>query len=92
MTSDKSLNIRGPTNKAGVIVEGVKVRALLDHRAQVSLVSKELLPKIRERNKWTLEECHDRNCKLERQLTGAGGKKWQNLVNSVIMVWKVNHQ
>ena len=44
--SDKSLAIRGPTYKAEVIVDGVKVRALLDHGAQVSLVHKELLPKI----------------------------------------------
>ena len=66
MTSNKSLNIRGPTYKAGVIVEGVKVRALLDHGAQVSLVHKELLPKIKERNGWTLEECHDRNCQVGR--------------------------
>ena len=72
MTSDKSLKIRGPTYKAGVIVEVFKVRVLLDHGTQVSLVSKELLPKIRERNGWTLEECHDRKCKLEGQSTGAG--------------------
>ena len=72
ITSDKSLNTRGPTYKAGVIVEVVKVRALLDHGAQVSLVRKELLPKIKEKNGWTLEECHDRNCKLEGQPTGAG--------------------
>ena len=39
----------------------------------MSLVCKELLPKIRERNGWTLEECHNRNCKLGGQLTGAGG-------------------
>ena len=73
MTADESSTIRGSTYKAGVIVEGVKVRALLDHGAQVSLVRKELLPVIRERNGWTLEECHDRNCKLEGQPTGAGG-------------------
>ena len=52
ITADKSSTIRGPTYKAGVIVEGVKVRALLDHGAQVSLVRKELLPMIRERLKW----------------------------------------
>ena len=56
-------------------MDGVRVRALLDHGAQVSLVRKELLPKIREKNKWTLDQCHDRNCKLEGQPTGAGGHR-----------------
>ena len=56
-------------------MDGVRVRALLDHGAQVSLVRKELLPKIREKNGWTLDQCHDRNCKLEGQPTGAGGHK-----------------
>ena len=65
--------IRGPTYKADVIVDGVRVRASLDHGARVSLVCKELLPKIRERNRWTLEQCHDKNCELEGQPTGAGG-------------------
>ena len=68
--SHKSLVIRGQTYRAEVIVEGVRVRALLDHYAQVSLVHKELLSKIRERNGWTLEEYHNRNCKLEGQPTG----------------------
>jgi len=47
---------------------------LLDHGAQVSLVRGELLPKIQERNHCTFEECHARNCELERQPTGAGGQ------------------
>ena len=37
MLYDKPLAIRGPTYKAEVIVDGVRVRALLDHGAQVSL-------------------------------------------------------
>ena len=56
-------------------MDGVRIRALLDHGAQVSLVCKELLPKIQEKNGWTLDQCHDRNCKLEGQTTGAGGYK-----------------
>ena len=75
MSSDKPLAIKGPTYKAEVNVDGVRVRVLLDHGAQVSLVRKELLPKIREKNGWTLDQCHDRNCKLEGQPTGAGGHK-----------------
>ena len=75
MSSDKPLAIKGPTYKAEVNVDGVSVRALLDHGAQVSLVRKELLPKIWEKNGWTLDQCHDRNCKLEGQPTGAGGHK-----------------
>lgn len=69
MSSDKSLAIKGPTYKAEVNVDGVRVRVLLDHgAAQVSLVCKELLLKIREKNKWTLDQCHDRNCKVEETL------------------------
>ena len=56
--------------KAEVIVEGVRGKALLDYDTQVSLVRKELLSKIRERNGWILEEYHNRNCKLEGQPTG----------------------
>lgn len=43
---DRPLAARGPIHKAEVIVDGVRVQALLDHGAQVSLVRKELLPKI----------------------------------------------
>ena len=75
MPTDRLLAIKGPTYKAEISVDGVRVRALLDHGAQVSLVHKELLPKIREKNGWTLDQCHDRNCKLEGQPTGAGGHK-----------------
>ena len=75
MPNDRPLAIKGPIYKAEISVYGVRVRALLDHGAQVSLVPKELLPKIREKNGWTLDQCHDRNCKLEGQPTGAGGHK-----------------
>ena len=52
-----------------MFIDKMKVGTLLDHRAQVSLV--ELLPKIQEKNNWTLEECHVRNCDVEGQPTGA---------------------
>ena len=42
LLSDKPLVIREPTYKAEVIVNGVRVRGLLDHEAQVFLVCKEL--------------------------------------------------
>ena len=41
----------------------------------MSLVCKKLLPKLREKNRWTLDQCHDRNCKLEGQPSGAGRHK-----------------
>ena len=64
----RAVAIKGPTYKAEVNVDGVRVRALLDHGAQVSLICKEFLPEIREKNKWTLDQCHDRNCKVEETL------------------------
>ena len=70
MSSDKPVAIKGPTYKAEINVDSVRVRALLDHG-----VRKELLPKIREKNGWTLDQCHDRNCKLEGQPTETGGHK-----------------
>ena len=45
--------IRGPTYKAEVTVDNVKMRALLDHGAQVSIVRRGLLPKVRETQGWT---------------------------------------
>jgi len=39
----------------------------------VSLVCKELLPRIQEKNGWSLDQCHARNSRLEGQPTGAGG-------------------
>jgi len=74
LTAPKKCGMRGPSYKIDVLVDNVKVRALLDHGAQVSLVRGELLPKIQERNHWTVEECHARNCELEGQPTGAGGQ------------------
>ena len=74
LTAPKKCGMRGPSYNIDVFVDNVKVRALLDHGAQVSLVRGELLPKIQERNHWTLEECHVRNCELEGQPTGAGGQ------------------
>ena len=37
---------RGPTYKVDIIVDSVKTRELLDHGAKVSIVRRELLPKV----------------------------------------------
>ena len=65
---------KGPTYQVKVEVEGVGTMALLDHGAQVSLVREQLLPHIREKQGWTLEQCHSRNLPLDNQPVGAGGK------------------
>jgi len=44
---EEVLTTRGPTYKVDVVVDSIKIRALLDHGAQVSIVRRELLPKIR---------------------------------------------
>ena len=41
MSPDKPLAIRGPVYNAEIMVDGVRIRALLNHEAQVSLVRKE---------------------------------------------------
>jgi len=64
---------RGPTCKANITVDNVKTRALLDHGAQVSIVRRELLPKVRETQGWTKEQYQTRNLKLDRQPIGANG-------------------
>ena len=78
-TGDENTNCatvpkRGPTYKAEVNLEGVQTRALLDHGAQVSLVRKQLLPRIKDKGNWTLEQCHAKNLPLEGQPVGAGGE------------------
>ena len=38
-------------------IEGVRTRTLLDHGAQVTIVRRQLLSHIREKQGWTLEQC-----------------------------------
>ena len=66
--------MRGPTYKVLVEVNGVKTHALLDQGAQVSLARKELLPLIKEKNKWSVNQCDTRNLKMSGQPIGAGGE------------------
>ena len=67
------LATRGPAYKVDIVVDKVKTRALLDHGTQVSLARCQLLPVIKEKNNWTVEQCQARNLKLEGQSQGAGG-------------------
>ena len=53
---------------------GIKTRALLDHGAQVTLVRKELLPLIKEKNQWSTSQCDTKNLKMGGQPIGAGGE------------------
>ena len=73
VSADKSEdvhNVRGPTYKVDIEVNGVKTRSFLDHGAQVTQVQKELLPVIGEKHGWSLEERHKRNLKIEPQPVG----------------------
>ena len=69
--ADKTLPRRGPTYKVVVEVDGIKTKALLDHGAQVSLLRQELLPMIRQKCGWTMEQYQLRNLELDRQPVGA---------------------
>ena len=60
------LPTRGPTYNVDVVVDSLKTRALLDHGAQVSIVRRELLPKIREAQGWTQEQYQTWNLTLDR--------------------------
>jgi len=64
---------RGPVYKVDVEIEGVGTRVLLDHSVQVSLIWKQILPLIKERRGWTLEQWHSRNLGLDQQPVGAEG-------------------
>ena len=46
----------------------------MDNGSEVTLVRNELLPKIKEHNDWTLEQCHQWNRPIEAQPIGASGQ------------------
>ena len=46
----------------------------MDSGAQVSLAQQQLLPHIKQKNNWTIEQCSQRNLKLDGQPLGAGGE------------------
>ena len=64
---------RGPVYKVDVKVEGVQTRALLDHGAQVSLLRLQMLPMIKDKKQWSLEQCHSKNRALDQQPVAAEG-------------------
>ena len=68
-----NVSITGPTYKVDVTVEGLKTRALIDNGSQVSLVRTEMLPRLKELNNWTMEECKKTH-QMVSQLIGAGGQ------------------
>ena len=70
----RNVNITGPTYKVDVTVEGLKTRALIDNGSQVSLVCTEMLPRLREINNWTMEECKKKTHPMVSQPVGAGGQ------------------
>ena len=72
---NRSARLVGPTFKVDVEVEGVKTRALVDNGSQVTLVRAELLPRVREHNGWTLEQCHQKNLPIKAQPIGASGHR-----------------
>ena len=56
---------------AEITVDNVKTKTLLDHGVQVSIAHRELLPKVRETQGWTIEQHQTRNLTLSRQPVGA---------------------
>ena len=66
--------LKGPTYKVDIVVDGIKTRALLDSGAQVSLARQQLLPHIKQKSNWSIEQCRERNFKLDGQPLGAGGE------------------
>jgi len=67
------LDVKGPVYTTVVSVDGVRTKAFLDFGAQVSLVRRQMLPKIRLKQQWSEEECHKRSRVMTQQPLGAGG-------------------
>ena len=55
-------------------MEEIRTQALVDFGAHVILIRCQMLPKIKEKQNWSLEQCHSCNRTLEKQLVGASGK------------------
>ena len=75
---------RGPVYKINIEVEGVRIRALLDHGAQVWLLRcwsnfKSLLWH------WTLDQSHRRDLKLDQQPVGAEGRPLE--ATGIVQLW-----
>ena len=74
-TEQNSVSNTGPTHRVNVVVEGIQSRALIDNGSQISLVCTEMLPKLKELNNWTLEECKSKTSMMICQPQGAGGSE-----------------
>ena len=69
-----NVDITSPTYKVDMTVDGMKTRALIDNGSQISLVRTEMLPKLKDLNNWTMEECKMRTQQMVSQPVGAGGQ------------------
>ena len=49
------LSLRGPAYKVIVQVEGIRTQALIDFKAQVTLIRSQMLPMIRKKQGWSLK-------------------------------------
>ena len=65
----------GPAYKINITVEGIPTRAFLDRGSQVTIVHRQLLPMIQEKNAWSAEKCKSKNIPLTAQPVGAMGKE-----------------
>ena len=65
----------GPVYKVNITVEGIPTRAFLDHGSQVTIVHRQLLPMILEKNSWSTEKCKSKNIPLKAQPVGGMGKE-----------------
>ena len=68
------VGVKGPTYKVDLVVGGIRTRGLLDYGVQVSLAWKELLPLIKEKRDWLLEQCNAQHLRMEAQPVGSSGK------------------
>ena len=49
----------------------------MDFGAQVTLVRRQMLPKIKEKQGWSIDQCHARNRTIEQQPVGAVANLWE---------------
>ena len=74
-SAQAAISTTGPTYKVDVNVKGLKSRVLVDNGSQISLVHTEMLPKLKELNSWSMEDCKRKTSKIVSQPLGAGGSE-----------------
>ena len=72
---EQQFPVVGPAYKIDISVHGVKTRALLDHGSQVSIVRREVLPMVKEKQGWSMDTCVSKLLPLKAQPIGATGKE-----------------